>query len=74
MARYRKTTRRQRRRPLPWSPGPQRRPSIAWPALSAGDVVAIFLLPGKLSLIAPGRHGAVVVTPARLVQIAGGEK
>jgi hypothetical protein len=39
--------------------------------LPAGDVVATFLLPGKLSLIAPGRHGAVVVTPAGLVQIAG---
>jgi len=39
--------------------------------LPAGDVVATFLLPGKLSLIAPGRHGAVFVTPAGLVQIAG---
>jgi hypothetical protein len=30
------------------------------------------LLPGELSLIAPGRHGvAIVVTPAGLVQIAG---
>jgi hypothetical protein len=71
MGRYRKTNRRQRRRPLSWSPGPQRRHSIAWPVLPAGDVVATFLLPGKLSLIAPGRHGAVVVTPAFLVQIAG---
>ena len=68
---YRKTNRRLRRRPLSWSPGPQRRHSIAWPVLPAGDVVATFLLPGRLSLIAPGRHGAVVVTPAGLVKIAG---
>src|SRR5207237_1393004 len=69
MGRYRKTSHRQRRHPLSWSPGPQRRHSIAWPVLPAGDVV--LLLPGRLSLIAPGRHGAVVMTPAGLVQIAG---
>lgn len=70
MGRYRRTSRRQRRRPLSWSPGPQRRHSIAWPVLPAGDGVARFLLPGKPSLIAPGRHRTVVVTPAGF-KIAG---
>ena len=71
MGRYRKTPRRQRRRPV-WSPRPQERRTIAWPAPPIGDVTATFLLPGELSLIAPGRHGlAVTVTPAGLVQIAG---
>jgi hypothetical protein len=71
MGRYRKTTRRQRRHPV-WSPCPQGRRTIAWPVPPTGDVTATFLLPGELSLIAPGRHGlAVAVTPAGLVQIAG---
>jgi hypothetical protein len=71
MGRYRKTNRRQRRRPV-WSPRPQERRTIVWPLPPTGDVTATFLLPGELSLIAPGRHGlAVTVTPAGLVQIAG---
>jgi hypothetical protein len=71
MARYRKTTRRQRRHPV-WSPRPQGCRTIVWPAPPTGDVVATFLLPGELSLIGPGRHGlAVAVTLAGLVQIAG---
>jgi hypothetical protein len=71
MGRYRKTNRRQRRH-LVWSPRPQGRHTIVWPVPPTGDVTATFLLPGELSLIAPGRHGlAVAVTPAGLVQIAG---
>src|SRR5260370_2852523 len=71
MGRYRKTNRRQRRHPV-WSPRPQGRRTIVWPVPPTGDVTATFLLPGELSLIAPGRHGvAVAVTPAGLVQIAG---
>lgn len=70
MARYRKTSRRQRRHPA-WSPRPQGRRTIEWPP-PTGDVLTTFLLPGELSLIAPGRHSlAVAVTPAGLVQIAG---
>jgi hypothetical protein len=69
MGRYRKTNRRQRRRPV-WSPRLRERRTIVWPA--TGDVTATFLLPGELSLIAPGLHGvAIAVTPAGLVQIAG---
>jgi hypothetical protein len=68
MGRYRKTNRRQRRHPV-WSP---RGRAIVWPVPPTGDVMATFLLPGELSLIAPGQHGlAVAVTPAGLVQIAG---
>jgi hypothetical protein len=71
MGRYRKTNRRQRRRPA-WTPRPRERRTIVWPAAPTGDVTATFLLPGELSLIAPGHHGlAVAVTPAGLVQIAG---
>jgi hypothetical protein len=71
MGRYRKTSRRQRRHPV-WSPRAQGRRTIAWPVPPIGDVTATFLLPGELSLIAPGHHGlAVAVTPAGLVQIAG---
>jgi hypothetical protein len=71
MGRYRKTNRRQRRHPV-WSPRPQGRRTIVWPVPPTGDITARFLLPGELSLIAPGRHGvAVAVTPAGLVQIAG---
>ena len=74
---YRKTSRRQRRRAV-WSARSMSRDmaghrgTIAWPVAPIGDVTATFLLPGELSLIAPGRHGvAVTVTPAGLVQIAG---
>jgi hypothetical protein len=71
MGRYRKTNRRQRRHPV-WSPRPRERRTIVWPVPPIGDVTATFLLPGELSLIAPGHHGlAVTVTPAGLVQIAG---
>jgi hypothetical protein len=71
MGRYRKTGRRQRRHPA-WSPRPQGRRTIVWPVPPTGDITATFLLPGELSLIAPGQHGvAVAVTPAGLVQIAG---
>jgi hypothetical protein len=71
MARYRKTTRRQRRHPV-WWPRPQGRRTIEWPVPPTGHVLTTFLLPGELSLIAPGRHSlAVAVTPAGLVQIAG---
>jgi hypothetical protein len=71
MGRYRKTGRRQRRHPV-WSPRPQGRRTIVWPVPPTGDITATFLLPGELSLIAPGQHGvAVAVTPAGLVQIAG---
>jgi hypothetical protein len=71
MGRYRKTGRRQRRHPV-WSPRPQGRRTIVWPVPPTGDVTATFLLPGELSLIAPGQHGvAVAVTPAGLVHIAG---
>jgi hypothetical protein len=70
MGRYRKTNRWQRH--AMWSPRPQGRRTIIWPVPPTGDVTATFLLPGELSLIAPGRHGvAVAVTPAGLVQIAG---
>jgi hypothetical protein len=66
MGRYRKTPRRQRRRPA-WSPRPRERRTIVWPVPPTGDVTATFLLPGELSLIAPGHHGlAVTVTPAGL--------
>jgi hypothetical protein len=55
-----------------WSPRPRERRTLAWPAPPTGDVTATFLLPGELSLIAPGRHGvAIAVTPAGVVQIAG---
>jgi hypothetical protein len=71
MARYRKTTRRQRRHPV-WWPRQQGRRTIEWPVPPIGVVLTTFLLPGELSLIAPGRHSlAVAVTPAGLVQIAG---
>jgi hypothetical protein len=71
MGRYRKTPRRQRRHPV-WSPRPQGRRTIVWPVPPTGDVTATFLLPGELSLIAPGQHSlAVAVTPAGLVKIAG---
>src|SRR5260221_7204851 len=71
MGRYRKTNRWQRRHAM-WSPRPQGRRTIIWPVPPTGDVTATFLLPGELSLIAPGRHGlTVAVTPAGLVQIAG---
>jgi hypothetical protein len=71
MGRYRKTNRRQRRHPV-WSPRPRGRRPIVWAVPPTGEVTATFLLPGGLSLIAPGRHGlAVAVTPAGLVQIAG---
>jgi len=71
MGRYRKTGRRQRRHPV-WSPRPQGRRTIVWPVPPTADITATFLLPGELSLIAPGQHGvAVAVTPAGLVQIAG---
>jgi hypothetical protein len=71
MGRYRKTPRRQHRRPV-WSLRPQGRRIIVWPIPPTGDITATFLLPGELSLIAPGQHGvAVAVTPAGLVQIAG---
>jgi hypothetical protein len=67
---YRKTNRRQRRRPV-WSPRPQERRTIVWPVPPTGDVTGTFLLPGELSLIAPGRHGvAIVVTAGGFVQIA----
>jgi hypothetical protein len=78
MARYRKTNRRQRVRVTSRDIAghrvtrPQGRCTIIWPVPPAGDVMATFLLPGELSLIAPGRHGlTVAVTPAGLVQIAG---
>jgi hypothetical protein len=70
MGRYRKTSRRQPLRPV-WSPRPQERRTIIWPVPPTGDVTATFLLPGELSLIAPGHYGPVVVTPAGLVKIAG---
>jgi hypothetical protein len=55
-----------------WSLRPQGRRIIVWPIPPTGDITATFLLPGELSLIAPGQHGvAVAVTPAGLVQIAG---
>jgi hypothetical protein len=78
MARYRKTNRRQRVRVTSRDIAghrvtrPQGRCTIIWPVPPAGDVMATFLLPGELSLIAPGRHGlTVAVTPAGLIQIAG---
>lgn len=59
---YRKTARRQ---------SPPRRIPAAWPAPGAGEVVGSFMLPPALALIAPGRHGMVVVTPAGLVEVDG---
>jgi hypothetical protein len=71
MGRYWKTPRRQSRRPA-WSPRPQEWRTIVWAVTPIGDVTATFLLPGELSLIAPGCHGLdVTVTPGGLVQIAG---
>jgi hypothetical protein len=56
MGRYRKPNRRQRHHPV-WSPRPYGRRTVVWPVPPTGDVTASFLLPGELSLIAPGRHG-----------------